>query len=236
MTTVATGQGADHGVVEVHRLLEDLREPPPAHVAAHHGPRVERVDEPGPIPVLDPQHEVGRQVDPGHRKAQRLGHGPVDDRQADRDPQPSVEHLVEIAVARVVVLLVVAAQLLLDEEHPVDLAEDVPHPGAAGASGPDPLGQFGDAAQVELDLQAGMGVGGDLQRDPGQVHGVLARGQSPELGAVGERMRRHAAVLRVPVRPIRLNVTRRPSVRQPATAPRTPRLGARFVGPTRIAC
>src|SRR6185312_3317545 len=53
-----------------------------------------------------------------------------------------------------------------------------------------------DPRQVGLDVQVGIGVGGDLQRDPGQAHGARARGQATELGALGEGWRTHATAPR----------------------------------------
>ncbi len=88
----------------------------------------------GGIGPADPEHEVTRQVDARHRESQSFGQGPVEDRETDRDPQLAIDHLVDITIARVVIVVDVPLVPLLHEEHPVDLPQDLPGLGARRAA------------------------------------------------------------------------------------------------------
>jgi hypothetical protein len=89
-----------------------------------------------------------------------------DHRERDRDPEAPREHVIETAVARIVVLLAVAAEaLLLEEERsqPVQRAPAVERP-RAGA-----LGEVVEPTEPGRVQEVGIFDAGDRQRGPAQV-------------------------------------------------------------------
>ena len=69
------------------------------------------------------KHEMPRQVDPSHRQSEPFGDRPVEDRKRDGDARLAVDHLVEVAVPGVVIILAIAMETFFDEQDPVDLTE-----------------------------------------------------------------------------------------------------------------
>src|SRR5690606_13431675 len=78
----------------------------------------ERIDERAPLPA-DPHQEMPRKADALDVDAEPATERHQDDRQGDGDPGATVEHLVEVAVARIVVIVGVA----LETELAVDVIE-----------------------------------------------------------------------------------------------------------------
>ncbi len=128
-----------------------------------------------------------RQVHARHLQPEPVGHRPVEHRQADRDARLAVDHLVEVAVPRVVVVVGVAPEPLLDEQDPVDLPQHVPRLRDRRAAVADAGRQRVDRRQVAAGVDVRVGVARDLQRDPDQVGPRVPPQQATELRAVGER-------------------------------------------------
>ena len=145
---------------------------------------MERVDEDRGIVSTDADHEVSRQVHARHRQPEPLGDRQVERRERDGDAELAVEHFVQVAVAGVLIILDVASKPFLDEQHPVDLAEDVPHLGTLGAAIPNAIGQVVDAREVGASIERGVGIARQLQAEPRQVGFVLAPKQAEEFRAV----------------------------------------------------
>ena len=59
--------------------------------------------------------EVSRERDPADIQIQAFRHRDVYDRERDRDPEPSLQHFVKPAVARIVVFVSISGEALLDE-------------------------------------------------------------------------------------------------------------------------
>ena len=137
---------------------------------------------------------MGRQVHSGHRQAEPFGQRKVEDRQADRDPLAAVDHLIQIAIPGVVIILDVAAIALLDEEDPVDLAEDLAGTGPFGASIADPSRQGVDPGEIVVRIEPGIGVAGQFQGQPGEVGVVVPGDQASEFGAGFERRAQETSI------------------------------------------
>ncbi len=80
-----------------------------------HAP-VERIQQDARIPVAHADDEVTGQADAIGGQPQPLRHLDVERRKRDRQPQPFLHHCVQIAVARVIIILGVAAQPEIIEE------------------------------------------------------------------------------------------------------------------------
>ena len=143
-------------VAQHHRPADQLGDPTLTALAVEQRACVERVDEDRLVAPTDPQHEMRRQVDPLHLQAKPVGHRPVEHREADRDPRLVIDHLIEVAVLGVVVVLGVALEPFLDEQDPVDLPQDLPR--LRGRRGPvaDPGRQGLDPLQVGAGLEVRM--------------------------------------------------------------------------------
>ena len=178
-------------VGEGDRLADDLRDATLTARAVEQGAGMERVDEDRRGAAADPQHEMRRQVHPRHLQAQPPGQGAIEDREADRDPRPAIDHLVQVAVPRVAVVLRIPLVSLFNVEDPVDLAEHLPGPGPGGASVADAVGQGLDLLEVGLGVEVGVLVARDLEGDPGQVGPRVALQELEEFRTLGER-RSHA--------------------------------------------
>lgn len=166
-------------------LAGDLGDPSGAALAIQEQALVERVDEQRRI--AEPDHEVSRQIHADHRQADPISHRQVQQRQADRNADAAVDHVVEIAVSRVVVVVLVPPEVLLVEQNPVDLAQDRPGLQAVGAAVANPAGQGIDPAEVAVGVELGVGVPGQFERQTAKVHPVVARDQALKLGILVER-------------------------------------------------
>ncbi len=155
---------------------------------------VEGVDEERFAPFVELKHEVSGEVRAFQPHAETLRQARVKDRQADRDSLLAVDDLVQVAVSGIEVVVSVPLESLLDEQGPVDLTEDFPRlrPGAAARA--NPLGKLIDLAEVVIQIQVGIGVAGDLQRNADEAGPLLAGQQLLEFRAVAEK-RWHASWL-----------------------------------------
>ena len=131
-----------------------------------------------------------RQIKPRHGQAQSLCHRGIHQREADGNSEASIEHLVEIAVPWVVVVFLIPAKLFLDEKDPVYLADDLASIGAGLEAGACTICELIDSCEISLDIDLGIGIAADFERDASKVDTVAADEQALKLGTVRKR-RRH---------------------------------------------
>ena len=139
-----------------------------------HETALERVDQKRALPHVA-QEEVSREVHAFHVQFESSRDFDVQDGKRDRDTRPPLEHLVQVAVARVVVFRSVADEAHLLEQEPVQPSEPL---GDAGTRAPKPgarlLGQRVEPAQVMRHVQVGTRLGRDQERPLGEVDLVVA--------------------------------------------------------------
>src|SRR5208282_4458072 len=191
--------GGDLVVRERDRVVGQVREPPLAAPSIEKFAGVEWVDEQRLAGVIEPEHEVRGKVYPFEHDAKPLGQASVQNGQADRNPCLAVDHLVQVAVPRIEVILTIPLVALFDEQRPVDLAQDLARFGPLFATRADPLGKLVRLAQVELDIQVGIRVGGDLKRNANQARAAGAGEQLLKLRTVA-KLSGHAAGSSLPRR------------------------------------
>ena len=132
----------------------------------------ERVDEDlGVDPVAE--EEVAGQADAGDGHADPATHLHGEHGQRDGDAQVAVEHVVEVAVGGVVVVVLVADEALVDEE----VVQEAVERGRAAA-----CGEVVQPRQEVVGVDAGVGVG--REHGPGQVEGHLGVGAADQVGEV----------------------------------------------------
>ena len=125
----------------------------------------------------DPHDEVARAARRRPTRGRRGGHLDVQRRERDRDAGAAVEHVVQEAVAGVVVVLGVAAEALLVEEVAVQRLH-----APRGAARLEPRRArrapiSSSRAQVARDVELGVLLAGDEERGLGQVHLLVGHGQ-----------------------------------------------------------
>ena len=81
---------------------------------------VESVDINGERRRLQPQDEMARHADASHREAKPAGHKQVHQAEAERVAQTAVDHPVQVAVLRVVIVGLVAPEMFLPVQDTVD--------------------------------------------------------------------------------------------------------------------
>jgi hypothetical protein len=131
---------------------------------------VERVDEHSPVHSI-PQQEVTRKVHGCERHAAAPTDLERQHRQRDGQASAAVEDLVEIGVARVVVVVAFAVEALVDEEEAEQTVER-----RWATSGR----QVVEATQLGGDIDIGIAVGGDDEE--GGVEGHLWGGTGDQAG------------------------------------------------------
>ena len=162
--------GTQHSRLELHVAVEDAVEAVLAVFLGEQGAAVERVDEQRARGSVHPHHEVSGQADALHLEAGAARDFHEDGGQRDRDARATVEHLVEVAVARVVVALRVAAEALLLEQVVVE-----GHDRALGSRfvvepPPQRYAHLVQPRQVGTDVQIGVLLRSHEQRRFGEVH------------------------------------------------------------------
>jgi hypothetical protein len=129
-------------------------------------PRVERVEQ----HAVGLRHEVPGEPDPVDGEADAAPHLDRQHGERDRNAEPAVEDVVQAAVARVVVVVRVAREALLREEHvaePVDVAL------------PDAPGEVVETVEDAVGLEVGVLDLRDQQRAAAEVD--LLRGHPDQL-------------------------------------------------------
>ena len=108
-------------------------------------------------------NEVPRQADADNRKPGPRGHRHHNGRQRDGNPGASIENVIEIAVVGVVVCLDVAAKTHVMEKVPAQAAD------ARSQIAVQEIARFvshaGQLVQIRLDIELGVFVASQLQRD-----------------------------------------------------------------------
>ena len=129
--------------------------------------------------------EMARKADPEQDETEAARHLDVDHRQRDRDAGAALEHLVEEAVAPIVVVVLVAAEAALDGEE----LDQPAHALGVGAGGGDDRLRLGrqrvERAHVAPDVEAWIRFGGDQQRRLGEIDGRI--GPADQLGEARTR-------------------------------------------------
>ncbi len=191
------GGGEEKGLIE-RRGVSDVRAQKLAAIEfGQQRAAVERIDDQiVPVDRARRAHqEVAGKVDAGDLEAGAARDFHVDHRETDRDPSPPVEHFVEKAVARVLVVLTVAGEALFVEQVLVENLDrlggrdtDTCEPGSGGVPhrvdaieiGLRVEGRILDAGDRERgrrDIRAGrvqrlLEVVGDLRNPRIQIEGV----------------------------------------------------------------
>jgi hypothetical protein len=129
---------------------------------------------------------VSRQVYAGDLDPEPPSDPPVDQGKTDRNTCLTIDHVIEITVPRVVVVLRVAGESLLDEEHPVDRAEGETDVVGRRTPRSRPFRQLLEPVQIQLGIELGIDVPGDLEGDPSQVEAWLVLEEPAELGTIVE--------------------------------------------------
>ena len=114
------------------------------------------------------------------RQAETASDFHVDDGQGDGNAALAVQHLVQVAVARVVVIFHVAGEALLHEQELVEGYQGIFEPGLRRQALLHAGGELINLAQVGLDVQAGVFLDRDEQRRFRQVQ--LLFGDSGDSG------------------------------------------------------
>lgn len=182
----AGGRRGEVIVMELDGLASDCGDALSARVAIEQGPLVEGVDEQDSALSDRSDDEVVWQIDAGHREADAIGDGEVNDGKADRDSEPAIDDLIDVGIAGVFVVGRVALESLFLEEHAVDLSEDLADPRAVGAT---VAHAGGPAVEHGLDcglVDLGVGVARDFDGDGGEVGVLVGLDEPPEFGAVGD--------------------------------------------------
>ena len=125
-----------------------------------------------------------RKIDTGHRQTESRGHRAVHEGQADGYAEAAIEHLVQIAVPRIVIVVLVPAKPFFDKKDPVDLTENLAGVGTGRAPASRSIRKVLNSVEIGIDLEVGIGVTADLERDPSEMHVVIAREQSLKLGTI----------------------------------------------------
>src|SRR5262249_40411583 len=122
-----------------------------------------------------------------HPQPQSISHRLVHDRKCDRDPKAAIEHLVEIAIARVVVVFAVPAKLLLDKQHPVNLSQDRLDSRPDFESISRANREVLNSLEIRFNLKIGIGVAPDFKGNAGEVDLVSSREEPSKLGTFRKR-------------------------------------------------
>ena len=163
----ALGRGRERDVVEAGvraRGADEQRLRGPGGRAPRRPPNGSRISGSSGAAAVDADQEVSGEADARGAEAETAGDLEVEDRERDRDADLPVEHLGEEAVARVVVVVRVAAKAELGEQRPGQGA-----PGLVGRTGGvdggrRPRGERIERAPVRLDVEAFVFPGADQQR------------------------------------------------------------------------
>ena len=122
--------------------------------------------------------EVPGQSDTLHLEAEAAPHLDQDQRERDGDAQAAIEHLVEVAVPGIVVLLRVPREALLLEQilpQPVEPLERIRRPAHRRRA----LGEGGEAAEIGVDVEIGVLTPGDDEGGARQIDVGIGRGGFP---------------------------------------------------------
>jgi hypothetical protein len=90
-----------------------------------HAPSVERINVNLGAAGLEPAQKMSRQADAGHRQPQPPGQQQIEQAQADGVADAAIEHASEVAVFRVVEILLVACELQFAKKIIIDDADDL---------------------------------------------------------------------------------------------------------------
>ena len=155
----------DPPVLPVQDLLRLLAEADPA--------AVERIDQELHRLARIAHQEVAREVDPLHRQLQPPSHLQQHHCQGEGNAQPTVQHIVQKRVARIVIVVAVAAQLPDHEEVPDHLGEHHGRRALRAEPVPRLLGEHVEAHQVAVDRELGVLLRGNQKRGPREVELLL---------------------------------------------------------------
>src|SRR5205823_1177627 len=133
--------GAQEPGIELHLISHGGCEAALQLVEAEKLSAVERVDDEFSFREPHLAEEMAGKADALDIQPAALPHLDVDDAERERDARASIEHLVEEAVARIVVVVVIAAEAQLVEEVRVDPADAALRRGSRRQSRLDAFGQ-----------------------------------------------------------------------------------------------
>src|SRR5581483_11957152 len=106
----------------------------------------------------------------------------------DRNAGPAVDDFVQVAVARVVVVVGVPGEPQLVEQELVERHDALFHAGMLGQLRAQPRGEPLDLAEVAFDVEPGIGVLRDEQARPGEIDvRLVAADELLELGHTAPR-------------------------------------------------
>src|SRR5216683_6162764 len=155
-----------------------------AALGGQEGPRIERVEKDLRIVEARARDEMPRQPYPLHGEPQALAHLDQDEGQRDGNALPSIEHVVEEAVAGVVVVLAIACEALLHEEvfaKPVQAAQGIGRAPRPVNAAREPV----ESLQVGVHLERRVLPLGDGEGGPREIETTI--GPRDQLGKLAER-------------------------------------------------
>src|SRR5512140_1168243 len=166
-------RGAEHARIEADLVAHRRRE---ALLQLRHAEElaaVERIDHQLAVAQLHLAEEVAGKSHALHAQPAALAPLHVDDAERERDAEAAVQHLVEVAVERVVVVVAVAGKSLLVEQPGVEAPHATLRARARGEAGENARRQLVEAAQVRGLVEVGILLARDRQRRPRQVRRLL---------------------------------------------------------------
>ena len=114
--------------------------------------------------------EVPGQADAVDRQTGAAAHVDIDDGEGNRDADLALQHLVQKAVARVVVVPAVAAQAVFLEETGIEAGNDAMRLELHAQAARNRFRHAVEALQAVIDIQIGIRFQGDEKRAFGQAH------------------------------------------------------------------
>ena len=141
---------------------------------------VKGIEEPVPAAAHCAHDEMPRQPDARRLESGPRRHGHVQHRERDRNPEPALDHVIEEAVARIVVVLGVPPEPLLLEQESGDGRGSPVHVHTRGDPLRGAMAQRVEPLEPVLNVEPHMGLGGDPQRSLGQRTSIDPPGERHE--------------------------------------------------------
>lgn len=177
--------GGDETIVEDDRPAEPCREAFAAFFAVERDAAFIRVDKFQIVVGTRSEHEVAGKVDTGGFDAQSIGDGFEEDAKRDRHADATIDQVIQIAIAEIVIIGIGAFIAFFNIQNPVDLSERAERARAFGESVARAIGEIGDAREVSVDLEVGIGVARDLERRSRQIDAIDSGDEALEFRRFG---------------------------------------------------